>query len=58
MRELTLSELEQVNGGLNLAQGETLIGGAIFFAGLIGATGAVAFGGGALLAIHLALNFD
>ena len=44
MRELTLDEIDEVDGGLTLGQGRVLITGA-------------AFGGGVLLGMELALNF-
>lgn len=58
MRELSVDEIEEVSGGLTLGQGRVLISGAAFLAAIIGAPAAAAFGGGVMLGMELALNFD
>ena len=58
MRELSANEIEKVHGGLTPRQAEVLIGGAVLFAGIVGAPAAAAFGGGVMLGTELALCFD
>jgi hypothetical protein len=56
MRELSMQEVESVNGGLSLEQGEAAIGVVVVFAA-IAAPAAAAFGVGVLAAIAIGKAF-
>ena len=51
MRELSLDEINEVQGGLTPQQGAVLIGGCVLLASVVAAPAAAAFGGGVLFAM-------
>ncbi len=53
MHELTMNEVQEVNGGLSLDLGTALIGGCVLIASVVAAPAAAAFGGGVLVSIAI-----
>lgn len=58
MRVLSVDEINEVQGGLDLDQGAALIGGLTLFAAVVAAPAAAAFGGGVLVAFAIGKAFS